>query len=445
MPSQPQRLINSYIAISSTGQIQSAHDVPMDPADIDYRLKCTLTREPVITRDRILDCNGRFLDSKPKLTQAYRFTWTFATIKPQLLTLLYAYFAGASAAPTGTVNNEVQTLARTGTVSGGTFTIALTVDGRSGITATIPFGATAAQIQAALTKKTSTIGKIIHAGDVVVTGDWTAGMVLTFGGRLAHTDLPLVTIDNTLITGSGSITRTQTTAGGNKYHALTNSTSDAKTEFSFCLGYTTGSLPHEEYFNAIVERFEPSMPRNGDVGLVVSVLCNYEPDILDSYSVPACENFVALKTADCRVEIGGVWRTLDISSQTTTLNDSVPVDADAFGFDGVDPEQFERGDVPAYAINGNVFGAPNDTTDALAVAVKAESTVEYITHFGNPGNRFTLIAPQTILNPSSNDRQYAGTRNRSVISFDGEPSRDGVNTPVRAEAYLDQTTAFLLT
>lgn len=438
-----QRLINSFIAISPTGKVQSAHDTPMAQADLDMQLKCTVTREAVITRERILDCNGRFLDSKPKLTQMYRWTWNFASVKPQILALLYSYFGGAALSPTGTPADEAQTLSRTGTVSGGTFTISLTVEGKTGITAPIPYDATALAIQTAILKNPGGLGNLLKQGDVVVTGDWTTGIVLTFGGRYAKADLALVTIDNTSITGGGTIARVQTTAGANKYHALSNSAADAKAEFSFVCGFKTGSLPIEEFYNAVIERFEPTLNRNGNVSLTVSVLSNYEPVVLTGYSIPVCENYAPLKTAECSISIDGEWKTRDISSLNVSLNDNIPVDADVFGFDSENPEQFERGDQPSYTINGSVFGSPNDTSDNFAVAVRNEETVDTKIHFGFAGNRFSLVAPQTIFNPAGNDRQFAGSRNRSVIAFEGEPSRNGSAVPVTAEATISQTTAFL--
>lgn len=442
MSSKPQKLINSFIVISPTGKVQAGHDQPMNQADLTYRLKCTVQRETIITRDRVMDCDGRFLDSKDKLTQAYRYTWNFATVTPQLMAILYAYFAGAALSPTGTPADEIQHLARSGTVSSGNFKIGLTVEGRSFTTGLIAWNATAAAIQTAILK-TPGLGDLLKAGDITVSGDWTAGMDLNFSGRFAKANLALVVITPVSLGGGGSIVATQTTAGDQNYHAFSNSTSDTKQEFSFVLGYKTGNLPIEEYYNAAVERFEPTQPRSGKVGLTISVVCNYEPTVLTGYSIPACLNPPGLKTSECSVSIDSEWKTRDISNINTSLNDNVPIDEDTFGVDSMNPELFERGDVPAYSISGALYGAPHDPDDNFAVAVRGEEKVNFTNNFGLPGNRFSLIAPQTILNPATNDRQHTGSRNRSVVSFDAEPARDGVNTPVRAEAYLDQAVAFL--
>lgn len=445
MSSSPQRLINQFVAFSGAGKVQSAHDAPLSDAALDTRDKCQITVEDLVARRVLLDCENRFPDDETTDNRLKRFTFVYASVTPQILARWASYFFGSSTAPTGTPANEAQTLTRTGTVTGGTFTVSLTLEGRTGITAPIAWNAAPSVIQAALSKVGASIGNLIKAGDVVCSGDWTSGIILTFGGRLKRADLPLVVIAASLAGTSPGIAVAQTIAGAQKYHQFTNSTADAKAEFSFALGFKTGSLATEKYYNAVCERFDPVLNRGGDVSLTVSALCNYEAEQVAGFPVPACVNYAPLKTSDCRLSIGGEWKTLDIFQQTMTNNDGIAVDADTFGFDSVDPELLERGDQPQYAVAAQIFGAINDPADALAVAVRAESKIAYTTHFGMPGDRFTLLAPNTKVRPQANSRAFAGSRNRSVIALDGLPLRDGSNPPLRAEAYIDQATAFLLT
>lgn len=437
----PQRLVNQFAAFSGTGKRQTAFDVPMADNTLNTRDKVEITVEEVVTRRTIMDCENRDPDSRTVDNRLKRFTFVYSAVTPQLLARWSAYFLGATQAPTGTPQNESQTLARTGTVSGGAFPLTLTLEGRTGTTAAIPYNATAAQIEAALTKKGTTIGNLLKAGDVSVSGDWTAGIVVEFTGRLANADLPLLVV-SAGVTGGGSVGVTETDAGDQNYHPFTRSTSDTKVYFSFALGFKTGSLATEKYYNAVCERFDPVLNRGGDVSLTVSVLCNYEPELVDGFSVPACVNYTPLKTSECREQIDGNWETLDISSLNITMNDNVSIDADTFGFDSLDPEAFERGDNPAYAITGAIFA---NRTDPIGVIVNNEEEVEMITHFGFPGNRFSLITPRTSLIPQTNSRQFAGARNRSVVAFDGLPLRDSANPPIRGEFYGSQATAFLTT
>ena len=103
--------------------------------------------------------------------------------------------------------NETQTVAITGTPTGGTFT--LSYGGQT--TAAIAFDATAAAVDSAL-EALSNIG----AGDVTTTGGALPGtaVAVEFTGALAGLDAALMTIDTTNLTGgtspAGSVTETTT-------------------------------------------------------------------------------------------------------------------------------------------------------------------------------------------------------------------------------------------
>lgn len=101
-------------------------------------------------------------------------------------------------------SNEQQILAKSGTVSGGTYT--LTYSGQE--TTDLAFDASAATVQAALVALSN-----LGTGDVTVSGSITTGIVVTFGGSLAGTNVGALTVDNTDITGGGTIV-VATTAGG---------------------------------------------------------------------------------------------------------------------------------------------------------------------------------------------------------------------------------------
>lgn len=114
---------------------------------------------------------------------------------------------GSASITAGT--NEVQTLARSGLVTGGTFT--LTYDGQT--TAAIAWNASSATIQAALEALSN-----MAPGDVVVSNN--AGnpvnvgpQVITFGGTLEGTNVVLITADSTSLVGGGTYDVTLTTEG----------------------------------------------------------------------------------------------------------------------------------------------------------------------------------------------------------------------------------------
>jgi hypothetical protein len=102
--------------------------------------------------------------------------------------------------------DEVQALSKTGTVSGGTFT--LSYAGQT--TATIPYNASAATIREKLIDLTN-----IGADDIETSGGPinTTPVVISFKGALAGTNVAAITVDNTSLTGGGSLAIATTTAG----------------------------------------------------------------------------------------------------------------------------------------------------------------------------------------------------------------------------------------
>lgn len=101
---------------------------------------------------------------------------------------------------------EVQTLSKTGTVSAGTFTISYMGE----TTAALAFGASNATVLAALEALPN-----IDTGDVALGGGPvnTTPVTITFAGRYAFSDVPLMTVDSALLTGGGSYGIVQSTPG----------------------------------------------------------------------------------------------------------------------------------------------------------------------------------------------------------------------------------------
>lgn len=128
--------------------------------------------------------------------------------------------------------DEVQTLAITGTPTGGTFT--LTYDGQT--TAAIAYNASAATVQTALEALSN-----IAPGDVACTGGTLPGtaVVVTFGGSLADTNVPLMTTNSGSLTGGTSPTASvvETTSGGLKGRVYVRKDGTAWQEITGDYGY----------------------------------------------------------------------------------------------------------------------------------------------------------------------------------------------------------------
>lgn len=109
--------------------------------------------------------------------------------------------------------NEVQTLAITGTPTGGTFTISFTNPWTGAVetTAAIAYNATAAAVQAALIALDA-----FDSGDLVCTGGALPGtaVVVTFGGRYAARDITALSTTDSLTGGTTPASAvTETTKG----------------------------------------------------------------------------------------------------------------------------------------------------------------------------------------------------------------------------------------
>ncbi len=562
MANTREELVNRFIAFSGIGKKQAATGTGMANDDIDTRLKCTITREEVITRRDIRDCRNEDLTDSQVITRLGRYTLAIAEVTPQIESLFSAYFFGqASVTPASPPQNEIQQLAKSGTAPGDTFKINLTLEGRSVKTAPIGVGATVTDIINALTASRMLF---IHPGDVsgqggikqvetllivgTCTGDgslpvtvkagatgplsgagktinvpilntdtasvvagkvrvalaadvdvaafftisgsganviatakipaandvtmelsntavfgmtaatssnttpgvssdmWdTAGVQLTFQNRLGKADIPLMTISD--VTGGGTVTITGVQNGANNHHTFTRSTDRNKVRFTFCLGYEDNTATLEKYIDYAVESINPQASLGTDPSLQVVMVGPWEYDSLEpSYTVPDCVNPTPLRTEECRVKIDGNFESADVNSVNSTLNDNVPIDRlSAFPYDGSDVQNLIRGKQPAYQTQASIFGIRTDHVYALAQNERGQDPVEVITHYGMPGNRFTLLQPTSKIRFQNSRETFVGTAEFSAVNIEALPLKETTSPPLSAEAYLDQTTAFLTT
>lgn len=443
----PQRLIDRFLALSGTGAIQTDKDTALLNAEIDTRHRCEISQTEIVLRNESRDCNGRDLMDETIRTRGLRFTFTYNEVTPQILSLWAAYFFGAISSPVGTPANESQTLTRTGTVTGGNFKLRMELEGRIVTTKPIAWNATNLDI---IDKLTAARMIFIQPGDVALSGTWATAITVSFPntGRLGRANLPMLQViqdaEATLTGTTPGITAAQVTPGAQNYHQGFRSVANDKVRFTFALGWEPVTTRVEKYVGFVCESFSPRLERRQNVGLTVSVVGPWDPDIEAAFTIPACQNITPLLTDDCKVTINGSWETPDISTENYTLNDNVPTDeSSAYGFDDVDIQDLERGDQPTYSIEAGIFGSEQDVIYDLAADERTADPVSYTTHFGQPGNRFSLISTRTKIKFQDQRMTSAGALRKSVIQITGTPYKNGVTPPIAWEAYLDQSTAFL--
>lgn len=560
-----QVLNDRFIAVNGAGMKQSAIGTPLLNEDLDTRDKCTVTREEIVTRKEYRDCRDEDLVAAKVDTRAARYTLDYQEVTPQIIARWKALLQGAAIAPVGTPINEVQALARSGSVSSGAFAVSLTLEGRTVTSKPIPWNATESQIRAALTAarmnfiqpgdiavesgaaqieqlvvdgtanesedlavtvvaagrpalagagKTIQVaiadtdtaaivaGKIRAAliadadighpttGFFTITGtgvnvfatanakaandvtmaisyenahgmtgatstnsvagvainDWAAGMRITFTGRLANANIPMLVINNDNIGGGGSVEVTSITNGDQNTHEITRSTGREKARVTFALGWDTVADRVEKYADFAVESVTISASLDGNVTLQVSLIGPWEYDsIEEAFDIPECVNIDALQTRDVRLLVNGQWQTGDLNSISLVANDNIPMDRlSAFAFDGMDIQNIERGRQPSYTINMSIFGSETDAIYQIAQNERTQEDIPIEVHFGMPGNRYTWLFPAVELRFENNRMGTAGEAQYGTIQLVGVPFADGLNPPLSGEAKLDQDVAFLL-
>lgn len=555
-------LDDRFIAFSGIGMIDPADGVTADE-DIDTRHKCSIALEDAVEREVERDCEDVDRVNERIVTRVRRLRLTYPSVTAQIEALWMAYHLGVAAAPTGSQQNEIQTLSRSGTVSGGTFTLSLTLEGRTVTTDPIAFDATATEIEAALTAAKM---KWMHPGDVSISGgtkqvetataagnistsgnltvtviaagspalvspgkaisvavldtddtgaqiaakirtalgldsdvaaffdvsgasdaiiltakvaaandatmnialangtsvgltpaatsanttpgvaseSWGAlGMVMTFQNRLGNANLAQLVVDNTNITGGGTVVNTNVQNGSNYFHEITRSESREKVKFSFALGYLTGSADPQKYSGFVCESITPSANRRQKTGLEVSIVGPYEPADMPGYTIPDCENPAGQLSEDVKVLINANYETTDVSTLSAPFNDNVPLDDSAYGFDGISPDLFARSRQVDYDVTAQIFATEEDPISILAENERGQDPVDAKYHFGMPGDRFTILAPETKVKFQPERFTAVGGAERLAGNFLLSAFKDDQDPPISAEAYISQSVAFL--
>jgi hypothetical protein len=439
------RAIHRFVAFSGVGKVQAAYDNFMLHSDIDTRDACDVEQIDNVNRRQEFDCDGVDLIKEPIANRFTQFRLTYSKFTAQMAARFTAYKEGVAGASSGAAANETHTLTRNGTVSGGTFTISITHEGKTGTTEAIAYDATNAVILAALLKKTGSataMGKFFKAGDVAVSGTWGTAITLTYGGRYANTNLTEITTDDTLLTGGGSIDVATGTAGDSELHAISRSTDGSLPLFSMATGDKNESVATEVYGNCSVESIEYNFAQGENVQMVVVINAYYVPEKTEAFDVPACVNITPVKTEDCKFRINSVWETPDVFSCRFAHANNIPVEA-AQGYDDIDiTTAWQRGDNPTQGFTASIFGTSDTALYQLAEAEEtAGNEVAWVIYLGNGGDRLTITSSTTKIYFQTTRNGFEGPLRQSTMNIVGSPHA----SPPLSFAYNGtQTASFLV-
>lgn len=426
-----------FLAFSEDFKQQSAVDVPMANSDLDILLPLVEPTRPQKeqSRETIYDCDGVHIRQTYINSEMMR--WNFS-IQPsaKMFAGFMALAKGAASAFSGSGADEVQTLSTTAT--GGTFTLSLNFEGRSGTTQPIAYNASTATIKAALEAMQRPIG----LGDIAsVTGNWSTGMIVTFGGKLAKTNLPLMTIDNSQATG-GTVTIAQTTPGANESSDITRATGATLPLVSFVIGYQGDTASYKKYYNQAVNSVTLNINKGQLSQIDIEMMGSTRYIAVPTFSVPSCINYDPIRAVDTRFEINSTWVTADTRSIVYTLNNNMAADQDAFPFDSVYMSVFERGYRQTETLEFAVDGCETDDVYTWADTLTDRAVKIY---FGAPVNRAILDIPVCELSLGTPDVAYT-PGGRTFINVVGEPHKDATLGTYSMVEYLeDNGTAFLAT
>ncbi len=234
------------------------------------------------------------------------------------------------------------------------------------------------------------------------------------------------------------------TSGLKKKHALTRSTNDDLPKTGFVSGFEDDAVSEAQlYKDFIVDSLSIQLNRRKNITLTVVLIGNFTTADAVDFAVPACANLPALKGKDCKISINGVDYSADLWQLGIALNNNVPTGDDAFPFDGVNVQTLERGEKPTYQLTPQILGYRGD---ALFANAEAEAVQSVVVQLGaDAADRVVLTTPSTKIKFAGTPTVFVGELNRTAINLDATPHKDSVlGTPIKADVYLDQTEAFLL-
>lgn len=428
--------VNLFAAFSPTFKTQTNLQTALSPSDLTKRLPLVQPSKPSTNKNKrtIYHCNGIDIIEEKIGSQFSRWSFGFPA-SAQLIAGFAAMSYGAAQAPTGAPQDEVQTVLNAAATAG-TFTLTLSLEGRVGTTKPIAFDATAADVRAALEAIAP-----IESGDITVTGTLSAGFVVTFIGRLAKADVSAMTFNGGALTG-GTLSVTETTKGANKFHAIARAAGVAMKTTSFIIGFEGDATPPLLHKGFGVDALIVEGSAQEDLTCSVELVGSAETEEVLSFVVPVCTTINPIEMKDCRAVLDGNFINAELERVRFERRNNIPVGKGAFPWDSPDIALLWRGSKPTEQFTLGFYGSRGDANYTIA-ANRQKKPFEL--RLGNPGDRCSIIAPNTLIELADADLTFDNGLRRSVVNVIAQPFFDEtINASTKVEATIAQTTAFLL-
>lgn len=417
---------------------QPAWNDPTPDEDIGMRLALTNPLPPVRerTRETIFDCDGAHIVRERINSELAR--WTIAVQStPRIAAGFKALAKGAMSSFSGSAVNVIQTL----TIDVGTtgkFKLANTYEGRAGKTEFIEIGMTNPEIQAILDR----MERPVEAGDLVVSGSWATGIILTgaSGGKLSFAPLPLFTIEDDDLTG-GDVEITLTVAGSNKLSTITKSSGRNLALITFHTGYEGKPETYKKHKNFAVNKVTIRIVKHEISSVEIELIGDSRTlAVGDEWDVPACVIPDPVRSEDCRLEVGNAWMTGDLREMTQVVDNQMITDNDARPWDSIYLGMAKRGRQCIETYTLKFDGGPADNAYIWADQ-ELEKPIKM--HYGSPKQRLTTVAPTVGLKLDQPDITYTN-QGESIINITGQPHKDPTLLTYSKDEYrANETVPFL--
>lgn len=422
------------LLMSGVGKKQADADTPLAAVDLDTRINVT-SRNWVNTDktiEEIFDCVSEDLNSK-EVTRMLRRLPFEADFAAPIAAVLLAYSMGVAAAPSGVTANEIQTI--TVDATGGTFPIGLVYDG---ITAevTVPVGTTAVRLK-----------YLLESMDNIGFGNLTVGLAgsapyvytVTFIGKRAGANIPMLTSSNVDLTGGAStVVIAQTTPGSQRVHNITELPSS-----EYQPPYTTFGIAFEDdpgserlLVGAVVDNLRAVGAASGGkvtlAGDIIARDLTPEPTLV----IPACVVYRPTRTADCIFTHNAVDYTDILKEFEYSFNNNTLTGDTAYTGRSVRPSRLERANRRTRQLTyGLLGGVTEDVYQEAEANPEADVKRADALRIGTEGDSLTVNIPNglTELN-TGGGISFDGESEEAVERFIVTPTKQGATLPTNVVA-----------
>lgn len=228
-------------------------------------------------------------------------------------------------------------------------------------------------------------------------------------------------------------------------HALTRSASDDLPAFSFVDCFEDLVSTAQKFIGHKVESISIQFPFRQYLTMTVVTTGRFDVTDVVSFDLPDCENLKGTKSYDCKILIDGVDYSALLYALTITLNNNMPITPeDNFGFVGQDLQVLERGDQPSYTLSPQFLIKKGHALHTLA---KNRTKKPVVVQIGaDDSERVVMTFPNVLLALNARWRQFVGQLRQPSTVIDATPMKDEtLGAPLKADAYLESETQFLLT